>query len=60
MEDLKETQYFDEDALPDVAPLDYGENYFNEEGNSYVVKVGGESNNYSSPPMHVGIKSYQF
>ena len=33
MEDLEDTQDFDEYALPDVVPLDAGENSSNDEGN---------------------------
>ena len=33
MEDLQDNQYFDEDALPDLPPLDYGENSSNDKGN---------------------------
>ena len=32
MEDIEDTQYFDEENVPDVAPLDAGENHPNDEG----------------------------
>ena len=40
MEYLEDTQYFDEDTLPNSVPLDAGENSSNDEGNEYVA-VGG-------------------
>ena len=59
MGDLEDTQYFDEDALPDVLPLDAGENYYGDKGNKYVVEGGGKSNNGPSPSVHVNIPKYQ-
>ena len=46
MEDIEDTQYSDEYALPDVAPLDAGENYSNGEGNEYVAEVWDKSDKY--------------
>ena len=40
MEDLEDTQDFDEDALSDFLPLDVGKSCSNDEGNEYVVEVG--------------------
>ena len=40
MEYLEDTQYFDKDALPDVIPLDSGENSSNEEVNESVAEGG--------------------
>ena len=37
MEDLEDTHDFDQDALPDVVPLDAVENYYNYEVNEYVA-----------------------
>ena len=42
MEDLEDTQYFDEYALPDVAPFDSDEIYSNDEGNEYVAEGRGK------------------
>ena len=55
MEDLEYTQGSDQDALTNAAPLDYGENYSNYEGNESVSEGGDKSNNYSYPPVHVYI-----
>ena len=52
MEDLEDTQYFDEDSLPDGVPLNYGGNSSNEEVNESVTEGRYKSNNYSSPPVH--------
>ena len=40
MEDLEDTQYFDEEALPDVLPLYARENSFNYKVNESVVEWG--------------------
>ena len=42
MEDLEDTQYYDEETLSDVVPLDYVKGSSNDEGNEYVVE-GGEN-----------------
>ena len=55
MEGIEDTQDFDEDALPNVSPLDSGENTSNDEGNEYVEEGGDKSNNDSYPPVHAGI-----
>ena len=59
MEDLKYIQDSDKDALPNYVPLGDGENYSNDEGNEYVAEGGYNSNNDSSPPVHVYIPWYQ-
>ena len=59
MEDLEDTQYFDEDTLPDVVLLDSGEKYYNEEVNWYVAEGGDNKNKNLSPPVHVDIPEYQ-
>ena len=48
MEDLEDTQYFDEYALPGVFPLDAGKNISDYEGNEYIAKVGDKSDDDSS------------
>ena len=53
MEYLEDTQYFGEDALPTALPPDAGDNDSDNEDNQSVVEVGDESNNDSSPPVHV-------
>ena len=55
MEDFENTQYLYEDALLDVVPLNDGENYSNDEGNESIAEGGYNSNNDSSPPVHVDI-----
>ena len=42
MEDLEDTTYFDENALPDVSLLDSGVNYSNNEGNKLFVEGSGK------------------
>ena len=59
MEDLEDTQYFYEDALPYIVPLDAGENASNDEGNEYVAEVGDNSNKNSFPPVNVDIPEYK-
>ena len=59
MEDLGDTQDFDEDAVPDVVPPNAGKNSPDDEGNEYIVEVGVKSNNNSSPTLHVDILEYQ-
>ena len=56
MEDLKDTQDFDENSLPDVVPLDASENSSDDGGNWYVFHRGDKSNYDSSPPVYVKIK----
>ena len=36
----EDTQYFDNGYIPDVAPLDYGESYSNDEGSESVAELG--------------------
>ena len=40
MEDIEDTQMFDEDALPYVVSLNSGENDYNDEGNESVAEGG--------------------
>ena len=40
MEYLEDAKYFDEDNLPDVIPIDAGENYSNDEGNESFAEGG--------------------
>ena len=58
MEDLGDTQDFDEDAVPDVVPPNAGKNSPDDEGNESIVEVGVKSNNNSSPTVHVDIPEY--
>ena len=44
MEYIEDTQGFYEDSLPDVFPLDSGENSSNEEVNESVAEGGDKSN----------------
>ena len=39
MEDPGDTQYFVEGAIPDSAPLDYDEKFYNDEGNEYFAEI---------------------
>ena len=59
MEDIEDTQYFDENALPVVAPLDSDKRYFIDEGNESVAERGEKSNSDLPPPVHVYITEYQ-
>ena len=47
-EDLEDTQIFYKDYLPDVVPLDDGENYSSDEGEKSVAE-GGDRQNKSIP-----------
>ena len=51
MEDLKYTQDFDEDALPDVFSLDYSEKYPNGKSHGFVVEGGYKSNDVFQTKM---------
>ena len=44
MEDLEDTQYFYEYALPDIFTPDAGKFFYGYEGNEYVVGGGDKSN----------------
>ena len=55
MEDLEDTQYFDEYALPNILPPDPGKKISGYEGNWYFAEGGGNSNNDSSHTVHVEI-----
>ena len=55
MEDLEDTPYFDEDALPGVVPLNYGENSYDDKGNESIVEGGFKPNINSSPSVHADI-----
>ena len=59
MEDLEYTQDFDEYALPDIPPPDFGNNLSDYEDNESVFEWGGNSNNDSSHTVHVDIPLYQ-
>ena len=58
MGDLEDTQYFDEDALPDVVPLDTGDFFSNDKGNESFTEGGDKLNNNSSPIVHVDNREY--
>ena len=53
MEYLEYIQYFDEEDIPDVFPLDSGGNSSNNKVTESIAKVGGKSNKDSSHPVHV-------
>ena len=55
MEDLEDTQYFDDYALPDVSPTDAGKHFSDYEGKRPVAELGDKSNNYSYHTVHVDI-----
>ena len=55
MEDIEDTQYFDEYALPDVSPPNSGKKISDYEGNESVAEGGDKSNNDSSHTVHVDI-----
>ena len=54
MEDLEDTQYFDDYALPDVSPPGAGK-ISDYEVNESVAEGGDKSNNDSSHTVHVDI-----
>ena len=60
MEDLEDTQDFDEDALTDVVPLDAVENSSGGKGNESVDEGDEKSNNDSSPLVHYYIPKYKY
>ena len=55
MEDLEDTQDFDDYALPDVSPPDAGKFFSDYEGNESVAEGGDNSNIYSSHTLHFDI-----
>ena len=55
MEDLEDTQDFDEYALPDIFFPDVGKTFSDYEGNESVAEGGHKSNNESSHTVHVNI-----
>ena len=59
MEDIEDTQYFDDYALPGVVPPDAGKKIYDYEGNESVAEGGDKSNNDSSHTVHVDIPEYQ-
>ena len=58
IEDLEDTQYFDEYALTNVFPLDSGKTFSGYEGNEYFTKGRDKSCNDSSHIVHVDISQY--
>ena len=46
VEDIEDNQDFDQDALPDIFPLDAGENASDGEGKESVLEGCDKSNNY--------------
>ena len=59
MEDLENTQDFDDYVLPDVYPPDAGKMFSDYEGDKSVAEGGGKSNNDSSHTVYVDITSYR-
>ena len=55
MEDLEDTQDFDEYNLPNVFTPDAGKHFSDYEGNESVAEGGDRSNNDSSRTVHVDI-----
>ena len=59
MEDLEDTQYFDEYALPDVPPPNSGKTISDYDGNESFAEGVDKSNNDSSHTVNVDIPLYQ-
>ena len=55
MEDIEDTLYFDDHALPNVFSSDAGRIFSDYEGNEYIAEGRDKSNNDSSHTVHAEI-----